>query len=125
MLHLVLRLNGADDERKVACAVELLGRGVKWERANADNVLPSMVDEAAFKQAFFRELPRWREDQQQLRKQRQRFKATQASREADERARAEEAASEERKKRRWAQLLDQANAEKARERERDSYHLQL
>ena len=40
-------------QRKAACAVQLLGRGIDWERANGDGALSSMVDGPAFKHAFF------------------------------------------------------------------------
>ena len=39
MLHLVMRLNGCADEAKVACAVELIGRGMDWEKPNKAGTL--------------------------------------------------------------------------------------
>jgi hypothetical protein len=36
LLHLCLRVNGADDHDKAACAVELLGRGASFETVNVD-----------------------------------------------------------------------------------------
>ena len=41
LLHLCLRVNGADDHDKAACAVELLGRGASFEKENVDGEVSS------------------------------------------------------------------------------------
>ena len=52
LLHLALRLSGADDDdEKVCLVVEMLGRGASFEVENLDHEIPSMIDPACFKQA--------------------------------------------------------------------------
>lgn len=61
LLHIALRLSGCADEDKAALVVELLGHGVDFETENEDRVLPSQLDQAVFRDAFFNGLPRWLE----------------------------------------------------------------
>jgi hypothetical protein len=125
MLHLILRLNGAEDERKAACAVQLLGRGIDWERVNNDNYLPSMVDGPAFKEAFFRALPRWREEQRKLQAVERVRAAERARKDALQRERDAAAAAALVRRARWAEVVAQAEEEKRKERERDRFHTVL
>ena len=69
VLHLALRVSGAEERRKTAMVVELLGHGASFEVANARDQLPTQIDPVCFKHAFFKVLPVWRRTQEQLRAQ--------------------------------------------------------
>ena len=62
LLHVALRVGGADDELKAATVVEVLGCGCTFERVNQDGELPAVIDKAIWQAAFFRALPRWRQE---------------------------------------------------------------
>jgi len=125
VLHLVLRLNGIDDEHKAKCAVELLGRGASWEAANADNVLPSMVDGPAFKAAFLKELPAWREARRQQRLKGKRDTAEKLRQQVSVAKREHEAAEQQRQRQLWIKLREQAAEETSAARERHAFHQRL
>lgn len=125
MLNLVLRLNGADEERKAACAVELLGRGIDWERENADGSLPSMIDGPAFKHAFFRALPKWREEQRRQKEQERQHQCAQDAVKAANRTRMAEEAAEQKRQDEWTALIARADEAKRNADARDAYHVQL
>tara|TARA_B100000795_G_scaffold266716_1_gene250375 strand:- start:2381 stop:3337 length:957 start_codon:yes stop_codon:yes gene_type:complete len=69
LLHLALRISGADERQKTAIVVEILGHGASFEVANARDQLPTQIDPICFKHAFFKVLPVWRRAQEQLRAQ--------------------------------------------------------
>ena len=71
LLHLALRLSGADERQKTAIVVEIIGHGASFEVVNALDQLPSQIDPPCFKHAFFKVLPVWRRAQAQLRAQEQ------------------------------------------------------
>jgi len=125
MLHLLLRINGADEQQKVACAVQLLGRGVDWEKANEDQALPSMVDVDVFKEAFFRALPRWKAAEKQRRRQEQQEKAERAGVEAVRRKKEDAVRDAARRKANWAAVREKAAEEVKREHDRDRFHVRL
>jgi hypothetical protein len=60
LLHLALRLSGANEELKTRLVTELIGRGCSIEALNEAGELPAMVDQTCFRAAFFTELPKWR-----------------------------------------------------------------
>ena len=66
LLHLALRLSGADERQKTAIVVEILGHGASFEAPNALDQLPTQIDPPCFKHAFFKVLPVWRRAQAQL-----------------------------------------------------------
>ena len=125
MLHLVLRLNGCPDEDKVMCAVQLLGRGIDWERPNADGALSSMVDPPAFKQAYIKRLPRWKEEQQTRQQQQRKQNADRRKTEAAARLRQADTVNKLRRQQNWAAVRAKAAEEVQREKQRDRYHLKL
>ena len=109
MMHLVMRLNGAEVEDKSACAVQLLGRHAPWEVENVDGDLASMVDTAAFRQTFFRDLPAWREENQREAKRRAEQRAKAATGEkAAKRQEALRKAQAELRKKHWDALRAKA-----------------
>ena len=69
LLHLALRVSGAEERRKTAMVVEILGHGASFEVANARDQLPTQIDPVCFKHAFFKVLPVWRRAQEQMRAQ--------------------------------------------------------
>jgi len=125
ILHLVLRLNGIGYERKAKCTVELLGRGTNWEAANANNVLPSMVDGPAFKAAFLHELPAWREARRKQRLQGKRDAAEKIRQQVSAAQREHEAAEHVRQRQLWIKVREQAVEETRAAQERRAFHKRL
>jgi len=113
LLHLVMRLNGIDDVAKARCAVEILGRGASFEIANVDGEICSMVD-PAFKLAWLKELPAWKQRREERARQQRRTEADQRRRAMEQQrrdqARAEietqQAAADEQVRRREAEVKE-------------------
>ena len=105
--------------------MQLLGRGVDWERANEEGALPSMVDVDVFKEAFFRALPRWKAAEKQRRRQEGLEKAERAAVEAERKQREDAVRDAARRKAHWAALREKAADEVKREHERDRFHVRL
>ena len=126
MLHLVMRLNGLDDDDdKVACAVQLMGRGCDWEQPNADGTLPPMIDPTNFKSVFLRALPRWREEQQ-AKKIFDAAAAAEAARVAIvRREQAEMRYAAAAQKEHWAKVKAMHEQQRTKEVERDHFHRRL
>ena len=125
MLHIVLRLNGADEDAKAACAVQLLGRGVDWEKVNGDNALCSMVDPPAFKRAFFHDLPRFRVWEQGENAKKEEERKLERVRNATKRRKEEQQAVLDKRRAAWAAVRAKAKEDMKREAERDRFHQRL
>ena len=69
LLHLAMRVNGADDMEKANVVVELLGHGASFEVNNAAHQVPSQIDPPVFRHALFRLLPLWRQTRDKVRAQ--------------------------------------------------------
>lgn len=61
LLHLALRVNGAEFGDKANLVVELLGHGLSFEVPNAANQLPPQIDPKVFRHALFRLLEPWKQ----------------------------------------------------------------
>lgn len=125
LLHLVLRLNGVPTELKSLLAVELMGRGASFESENEDRELPSMVDPAAFKLAFFTQLPVWKTRRAAAAAAEKRKEANQKA--AIARAEAVEArgrAAAERK-RLWKAAAAKGRKDAKDDKDRDAFHKKL
>lgn len=59
LLHIALRVNGAEPEQKATVVTELLGQGCSHEVTNNELELPANVDQAIFHHAFLHKLPEW------------------------------------------------------------------
>ena len=125
MLHLVMRLNGCADEAKVACAVELIGRGMDWEKPNKAGTLAPQIDPPAFKATFLRALPKWKVESHQKKVAAAAKAAEDARGELNERRLAQERAEAQRRKAQWAKVREMQTELEEKEEQRDRFHRRL
>ena len=129
LMHILMRVNGIEDEHKAKCAVEFLGRlsdlSASWNTANAEGVIASEIDSAGFKLAWLKELPAWKDEQRRRKRDRQRQAREALAQEEAKRQRDEQRRAEAVRKDGWARMRAQAKEEVKELHERERFHSRL